>query len=178
MIPPGTIKTFTRMGIKYVKAGPGYRGQEVVPEYFRKHVTEVQKPVAPLTPRTDNVVKITKAPIVVPINNTKMPIPLVAAGIATKVGTFIAGGGIQKVTGFIRGVFGRKKKSGAGPVAVAAAAKPSPLPVASSSIVYGDTPGAGKKSVGTWIKDNTALAIGIGVVVLLLFGKQIKKIFS
>lgn len=101
-----------------------------------------------------------------------------AAAAASGVGKFIAGGGVQKVTGFIRGIFGRKRKT-AGPVAVATASRPSPLPVASSNIVYGDTPGAGagKKSFGTWIKENTGLAIGIGVVLLILFGKQFKKLF-
>lgn len=109
-----------------------------------------------------------------------MPLPLVAAA-GTAVGKFIAGGGIAKVAGFIGGLFKRKSKSrAASPIAVAQTATQR-LPVA-SKIVYGDDPAAGsstksKSGLMTWIKENTALAIGIGVVAFLFFTGSLKKLF-
>lgn len=118
-----------------------------------------------------------------------MPLPLIAAvtgaaPIVGKIGGFLGNvfkkkPGGTKVGNLIRGIFGKKPSVSSTPPIAAQPA--SPLKVATTTTSQKNLTtaksGSGSGGVMTWIKENTVLAIGIGVAIILLFGNSLKKLF-
>lgn len=114
-----------------------------------------------------------------------MPLPLIAALGAPavgKVGGFLKNifrkkPGGTAVGNAIRGIFKRKPTATATPP-IYAPAPASPIRSATTTPaqrIVSSSGGGSSSGIGAWIKENTVLAIGIGVGIILLFGKKLFK---